>query len=70
MPGRRRLRSVDGVSTTTSSVPVPHRELSPVAALLLTVGGNILVVAIAALGVVGVGAAAIVVFGSELLAAL
>ena len=70
MPRPRALRSVDEVSTTTSSIPLPHRELSRAAAVLLTIGGNILVVAIAALGIAGVGAAAVVVFGSELLAAL
>jgi hypothetical protein len=58
------------MAATTASIPVRRRELSTAAALLLTIGGNVLVVAIAALGVIGVGVAAAVVFGSELLAAL
>ena len=53
--------------STTSAIPVTrHRELSAATALLLTIGGNILVVTIAALGVAGVAAAAVAVFGPQL----
>jgi len=49
--------------TTTSPVRLPrHRELSPTAAALLTIGGNILVLAIVGLAVAGVGIAAVAVF--------
>ena len=54
--------------STTSTIPVTRRrELSPAAALLLTIGGNILVVAIAALAVAGVAIAAVAVFGPQLM---
>ncbi|WP_203581624.1 hypothetical protein [Microbacterium hibisci] len=57
--------------TTTSPIPVRrHRELSPAAALLLTIGGNILVVGIAALAMAGVAVAAVAVFGAGILEAL
>lgn len=59
------------MALSTSSIPVSaRRELSPVAALLLTIGGNIVVVAIATLAVLGVGAAAVAVFGGAVLDAL
>lgn len=70
MPAPQRVRSVDDVTATTSSTPIPRRDLSPTVALLLTIGGNVLVVAIAALGIVGVGIAAVAVFGPHVLAAL
>jgi len=57
--------------TTTSSVRVPrHRGLSPAAAALLTIGGNILILAIVGLAVAGVGIAAVAVFGAQLLGSL
>jgi len=57
--------------TTTSSARLPrHRELSPTAAALLTIGGNILVLAIVGLAVAGVGIAAVAVFGAQLLSSL
>jgi hypothetical protein len=56
---------------STTSIPVArHRELSPALALLLTIGGNILVVAIGAVAVAGVAVAAFAVFGPAVLAAL
>ena len=56
---------------TTSSIPVPRRrELSRAAARLLTSAGNILVFAIAALGVAGVALAAVAVFGGAVVDAL
>ena len=56
------------MTSTTSAVPVTrHRELSTAAALLLTIGGNIVVVTIAAIGVAGVAAAAVAVFGPQLM---
>ncbi|MBD3942112.1 hypothetical protein IF188_10425 [Microbacterium sp. NEAU-LLC] len=59
------------MATTTSSVRIArHRELSPVAAALLTIGGNILVLAIAGFAVAGVGLAAVAVFGAQLLGSL
>lgn len=70
MPEPQRIRSVDDVTATTSSTPIPRRDISPTVALLLTIGGNVLVVAIAALGIVGVGIAAVAVFGPHVLAAL
>lgn len=55
------------MASTTSSVPIRHRrELSPAAAVLLTIGGNILVVAIAAAGVAGIAVAGVAVFGAQL----
>jgi membrane-bound ClpP family serine protease len=57
--------------TTTSAVRLPRRrELSPAAAALLTIGGNILVLGIIGLAVAGVGIAAVAVFGAQLLGAL
>lgn len=70
MPSPQRVRSVDDVTATTSSTPIPRRDMSPTIALLLTIGGNVLVVAIAALGIVGAGIAAVAVFGPNVLAAL
>lgn len=70
MPPPRPVRSVDDVTATTSPSPVPRRGISPAAAALLTIGGNVLLVAIAALGVVGIAGAAVVVFGPQVLAAL
>ena len=70
MPVPRRVRNVDDVTATTSSTPIPRRDISPAVVLLLTIGGNVLVVAIAALGIVGVGIAAVAVFGPHVLAAL
>lgn len=59
------------MATTTSPVRLPrHRELSPTAAALLTIGGNILVLAIIGLAVAGVGIAAVAVFGAQLLGSL
>jgi len=56
---------------TTSTIPFPRRrELSPIAAALLTIGGNILVVAIAAVALAGVALAAVAVFGGSILDAL
>ena len=56
---------------STTSIPVArHRELSPGAALLLTIGGNILVIAIAAVAAAGVAVAAVAVFGPAVLDAL
>ncbi|GAA5209528.1 hypothetical protein [Microbacterium kyungheense] len=57
--------------TTTAPVRLRrHHELSPVAAALLTIGGNILILAIIGLAVAGVGVAAVAVFGAELLGSL
>ncbi|MFC8680380.1 hypothetical protein ACFT30_02585 [Microbacterium ureisolvens] len=59
------------MASTTSSIPVRHRrELSSAAALLLAIGGNILVVGIAALAMAGVAVAAVAVFGAGILDAL
>ena len=59
------------MASTTSSLPIArHRELSPALALLLTIGGNILVIAIAAVAVAGVAVAAVAVFGPAVLDAL
>ncbi|WP_164861500.1 hypothetical protein [Microbacterium sp. CPCC 204701] len=58
------------MTATTSSTPLARRETSPKAALLLTVAGNILVIVIGSLTFVGVGVAAIAVFGPQLIAAL
>ncbi|WP_426322168.1 hypothetical protein [Microbacterium sp. E-13] len=57
--------------TTTSSLPdARRRELSPAVAALLAIGGNILVVGIAAFGLAGVAVAAMAVFGAGVLDAL
>lgn len=64
------VRSVEDVTATTSSTPLPRREISPTAALLLTIGGHVVAVGIAAIGVAGVAIAAIAVFGPQVLAAL
>ena len=65
------LRSVEGMVTTTSTVRLPRRrELSPAAAALLTIGGNILILAIVGLAVAGVGIAAVAVFGAQLLGSI
>ncbi|MDQ2697735.1 MAG: hypothetical protein M3Y46_02990 [Actinomycetota bacterium] len=57
--------------TTTSSMRVTRRrEIPPVAALLLTIGGNMLALAIVAVGLAGAAIAAFAVFGPQLLAAL
>lgn len=59
------------MASTTSTAPTTRpRELSPAAALLITIGGNILVVTIAAAAVAGVVLAAIAVFGAGLFDAL
>lgn len=59
------------MTSSTSTIPLSRRhELSSTAALLLTIGGNILVIAIGALAVAGVGIAAIAVFGAGLFDAL
>ena len=58
------------MTATTASTPIVRREMSPTAALLLTIGGNVLVIAIAAVGAAGMAIAAIAVFGPQLLAAL
>jgi hypothetical protein len=56
---------------STTSIPVArHREPSPAVALLLTIGGNILVIAIAAVAAAGVAVAAVAVFGPTVLDAL
>jgi len=56
---------------STTTIPIRrHRELSAAAALLLTIGGNILVVGIAAVAVAGVAVAAVMVFGAGILDAL
>ena len=56
---------------STTSIPVArHRELSPAVALLLTIGGHILVIAIAAVAAAGVAVAAVAVFGPAVLDAL
>lgn len=66
--GPGRIRSVEGMTATTSTIPAPHRRgLSPIAAALLTIAGNMLVVTIAAMAAVGVVAAAVLVFGGSLL---
>ena len=70
MPRAARVRSVDDVTATTSPSPAVRRGISPTAAFLLTIGGHILVVAIAVAAMAAAGAAALVMFGSELLAAL
>ena len=70
MPQPRPLRSVDDMTATTSSTPIVRREMSPTAALLLTIGGNVLVIAIAAVGAAGMAIAAVAVFGPQLLAVL
>lgn len=59
------------MTATTSPIRLARRrEISAGGALLLTIAGNILVVAIAALAVAGVAVAAALVFGSQLLNAL
>ena len=59
------------MASTTSSLPIArHRELSPAVALLLTIGGNILVIAIAAVAAAGVAVAAVAVFGAGIFDAL
>jgi hypothetical protein len=58
------------MASTTSIPAARHRELSPALALLLTIGGNILVVAIGAVAVAGVAVAAFAVFGPAVLDAL
>lgn len=56
------------MNATTSTIPIGRRrEISPIAAALLTVAGNMLVIAIAAATVAGVIAAAVLVFGADLL---
>lgn len=70
MPALQLVRSVVDVTATTSSTPLPRRDIPPTVALLLTIGGNVVVVAIAALGIAGVGIAAVAVFGPHVLAAL
>ena len=56
---------------STTSIPITrHRELSPAVALLLTICGNILVIAIAAVAAAGVAVAAVAVFGPAVLDAL
>ncbi len=47
-----------------------RHEIPPVAALLLTIGGNMLALAIVAVGLAGAAIAAFAVFGPQLLAAL
>lgn len=65
------IRSVEVMVTTTSSLPdARRRELSPAVAALLAIGGNILVVGIAAFGLAGVAVAAMAVFGAGVLDAL
>lgn len=65
------LRSVEDMVTTTSAVRLPRRrELSPVTAALLTIGGNILILTIIGLAVAGVGIAAVAVFGAQLLGSI
>jgi hypothetical protein len=59
------------MTATTSPIRLPHRrEISPLAALLLTIAGNILVLTIAALAVAGVAVAAALVFGPQVMNAL
>jgi hypothetical protein len=59
------------MTATTSPIRLARRrEISAGGALLLTIAGNILVVAIAALAVAGVAVAAALVFGPQLLNAL
>ena len=59
------------MTATTSPIRLAHRrELSRGGALLLTIAGNILAVAIAAIGAAGVAIAAAVVFGPQILNAL
>ena len=70
MPRRAPVRSVEDVTATTSSTPLPRRSMSPKTALLLTIAGNILVVAIGALSLAAVGIAAVAVFGPNVFAAL
>lgn len=56
--------------TATSPIDTARRGLSTTGALLLALAGNVLVVIVAAVGVIGVIVAAAVVFGSRLLGAL
>jgi hypothetical protein len=59
------------MASTTSSLPIArHRGLSRAVALLLTIGGNILVIAIAAAAAAGVAVAAVAVFGAAVFDAL
>ncbi|WP_349425367.1 hypothetical protein [Microbacterium sp. LWS13-1.2] len=59
------------MASTTSTVPIARRrELPTAAALLLTIGGNILVLAISAVAVAGIAVAAVAVFGPGILDAL
>jgi hypothetical protein len=59
------------MTATTSPIRLARRrEISAGGALLLTIAGNILVVAIAAVGAAGVAIAAALVFGSQILNAL
>ena len=59
------------MTATTSPIRLARRrEISAGGALLLTIAGNILVVAIAALGAAGVAIAAALVFGPQILNAL
>ena len=53
--------------TATSPIDTARRGLSTTGALLLALAGNVLVVIVAAVGVIGVIVAAAVVFGSRLL---
>ena len=68
MPGEARLRNVDGVTATTSPVPiVRRREMSPTGALLLSIAGGILVVSVLAVAAAATVLAGVLVFGGDLL---
>jgi hypothetical protein len=58
------------MAPTTSTTATVRHGLSATAAALLTIGGNILVVAIAAAALAGVVLAAIAVFGPQLIESL
>lgn len=53
----------------TASVPVPvtRRDLSPAAAGLLAIAGNVVVIAVVAVAGLAILAAAVLIFGSALL---
>lgn len=65
-PSRASFRSVEGV-TATSPIDTTRRRISTAGALLLTLVGNIAVVAIGLLAVAGVAVAALAVFGPGIL---
>lgn len=70
MPRLAPLHSVDDMTAISASAPNRRRELSRAAALLLTIGGHMLAVAILVVALAGAAVAAVAVFGPQLLSAL